>query len=50
MKKVVTYRLTLKNGRALYVNANNRVEAFDRLELLWPVLTKGYSFRDVTVV
>ena len=47
MKVHGVYKLVLADGRYLAVKANNRVEAFDKMRLLWPALTDGYSFRDV---
>lgn len=49
MKKVIhgVYKLVLDDGRYLAVKADNRVEAFDQMRLLWPVLTDGYCYRDV---
>lgn len=47
MKSRCVYCLILENGRRLSVAADNRVEAFDKMRLLWPVLVEGYSFRDL---
>ena len=41
------YCLVLENGRKLYVKANNKVEAFDKMRLLWPNLVEGYCYRDL---
>ena len=41
------YCLVLENGRRLSVGADNRVEAFDKMRRLWPVLVEGYCYRDL---
>lgn len=46
---IAAYKLVLADGRYLAVKADNRVDAFDKMRLLWPVLTEGYSWRDVIV-
>lgn len=48
MKRLfMVYTLTLKDGRQIAVHANNRVEAFDKMEFSYPLEVEGYSFRDV---
>lgn len=41
------YCLVLENGHRLAVRANNKVEAFDQMRLLWPLQVEGYCYRDV---
>lgn len=48
MKRIrMTYTLTLKDGRQIAVNANNKVEAFDKMAFLFPAETEGHSFREI---
>jgi len=49
MKRIrMIYTLTLKDGRQISTTANNRVEAFDRMALLYPIETEGFTFRDLS--
>ena len=48
MKRLfMVYTLTLADGRHIRVHANNRVEAFDKMQFFYPLEVEGYSFRDV---
>ena len=42
--------LFLTDGRRLYVRAENRVVAFERMRQLWPLLVEGYCHRDLICI
>ena len=49
MKRIrMIYTLTLKDGRQISTTANNRVEAFDRMALLYPIETEGFTYRNLS--
>ena len=48
MKRIrITYTLKLEDGRKIAVQADNRVEAFDKMHLLFPIETDGYTYKDL---